>query len=56
MTDMETHKEVMVDCVAPYEDLKWINIGRERDGMAPDSVQYAKALQPPYHILSYLRC
>ena len=32
-----------------------MNIGKERDGMAPDAVQYARALRPPYHLLSFLR-
>ena len=34
---------------------RWVNIGKERDGMAPDAVQYARALRPPYHLLSFLR-
>ena len=29
---------------------------QERDQMAPDAVQYARALRPPYHLLSFLRC
>ena len=32
-----------------------MNIGKERDNMAPDAVQYARALRPPYHLLSFLR-
>lgn len=28
---------------------------QERDQMAPDAVQYARALRPPYHLLSFLR-
>ncbi|CAB4057426.1 unnamed protein product [Lepeophtheirus salmonis] len=28
---------------------------KERDNMTPDSVQYARALRPPYHLLSFLR-
>ena len=35
--------------------IRWVNIGKERDGMTPDAVQYARALMPPYHLLSYLR-
>ncbi len=34
---------------------RWVNIGKERDGMQPDAVQYARALRPPYHLLSFLR-
>ena len=34
---------------------RWVNIGKERDGMNPDAVQYARALRPPYHLLSFLR-
>ena len=34
---------------------RWVNIGKERDGMTPDAVQYARALRPPYHLLSFLR-
>ena len=36
-------------------NIRWVNIGKERDGMAPDAVQYARALRPPYHLLSFLR-
>ena len=32
-----------------------MNIGKERDNMQPDAVQYARALRPPYHLLSFLR-
>ncbi len=35
--------------------IRWVNIGKERDGMTPDAVQYARALRPPYHLLSFLR-
>lgn len=51
----ETQREVVVECFAPYDDHRWVNIGKERDGMAPDAVQYARALRPPYHLLSFLR-
>ena len=47
--------EVVVECCAPYDGHTWINIGDERQGMAPDAVQYARALRPPYHLLSFLR-
>jgi len=50
-----TQREVVVECFAPYDDHRWVNIGKERDGMAPDAVQYARALRPPYHLLSFLR-
>ena len=48
-------QEVVVECCAPYDGHTWINIGDERQGMAPDAVQYARALRPPYHLLSFLR-
>ena len=38
-----------------YFNFRWVNIGKERDGMSPDAVQYARALRPPYHLLSFLR-
>merc|ERR1719361_3314907 len=28
---------------------------QEKNGMAPDAVQYARALRPPYQLLSFLR-
>ena len=28
---------------------------QERDQMAPDAVKYARALRPPYHLVSFLR-
>jgi len=55
VSDTSTQKEVVVECFAPYDDHRWVNIGKERDGMAPDAVQYARALRPPYHLLSFLR-
>merc|ERR1719323_2390349 len=55
VADTNTNKEVVVECFAPYDDHRWVNIGKERDGMAPDAVQYARALRPPYHLLSFLR-
>jgi len=55
VADTSTQKEVVVECFAPYDDHRWVNIGKERDGMTPDAVQYARALRPPYHLLSFLR-
>ena len=55
VADTNTQKEVVVECFAPYDNHRWVNIGKERDGMAPDAVQYARALRPPYHLLSFLR-
>jgi len=48
-------REVVVECFAPYDDHRWVNIGKEKNGMAPDAVQYARALRPPYQLLSFLR-
>ena len=47
--------QVVVECFAPYDDHRWVNIGKEKNGMAPDAVQYARALRPPYQLLSFLR-
>jgi len=55
VADTSTQREVVVECFAPYDDHRWVNIGKERDGMSPDAVQYARALRPPYHLLSFLR-
>ena len=44
-----------MECFAPYDDHRWVNIGKEKNGMAPDAVQYARALRPPYQLLSFLR-
>jgi len=55
VADTSTQREVVVECFAPYDDHRWVNIGKERDAMAPDAVQYARALRPPYHLLSFLR-
>jgi len=54
-TEGASQREVVVECFAPYDDHRWVNIGKQRDGMAPDAVQYARALRPPYHLLSFLR-
>merc|ERR1712098_13630 len=48
-------KQVEVECVAPYDEQKWVNIGKEKDGMKPQDVQYAQALKPPYHLASFLK-
>lgn len=48
-------REVVVECFAPYDDHRWVNIGKEKNGAAPDAVQYARALRPPYQLLSFLR-
>ena len=55
VADTSTQREVVVECFALYDDHRWVNIGKERDRMAPDAVQYARALRPPYHLLSFLR-
>merc|ERR1712110_462639 len=55
VSDTNSQREVVVECFAPYDDHRWVNIGKERDGMSPDAVQYARALRPPYHLLSFLR-
>ena len=48
-------KQVEVDCLAPYDELCWTNIGKEEDGMKPQDVQYAQALRPPHHLASSLK-
>jgi len=48
-------KQVEVECVAPYDEQKWVNIGKEKDGMKPQDVQYSQALKPPYHLASFLK-
>ena len=55
VADTSTQREVVVECFAPYDDHRWVNIGKERDQMAPVAVQHARALRPPYHLLSFLR-
>ena len=55
VADTNTQSEVVVECFAPCDDHSWVNVGKKRGGMAPDSVQYARALRPPYHLLSFLR-
>merc|ERR1719270_2034811 len=45
------HQQVMrqvdVECVAPYRDNSWHNIGRTGNGLAADSVQYCQASALP---------
>ena len=55
VADINTQREVVVECFAPYDDHRWVDIGKERDGVAPDAVQYARSLRPPYHLLSFLK-
>jgi len=55
VTDDNSQREVVIECFAPYDENRWVNIGKERDGMAPDAVQYSRALKPPFHLLSFLR-
>lgn len=50
-----SQREVVVECFAPYDDHRWVNIGKERNGNPADAVQYARALRPPYQLLSFLR-
>jgi len=47
--------QVEVECVAPYEDADWIPLGRTKDGVRPEEVQYATMLSPPHHKTSFLR-
>ena len=44
-----------MECFAFYDDHRWLNIGKEKNGIAPDAVQYARALRPPFQLLSFLR-
>ena len=48
-------RQVQVQCVAPYKEAAWIPIGREQEGVTPDSVQYSPGLRPPGHLTSFLR-
>jgi len=52
---VNTPVEVMVECLARRQDSRWINMGNKTEIMAPDSVQYTRALRPPYHLVSFLR-
>ena len=51
----EMTRQVEVECVAPYEEQQWVGIGRERDGVEREGVQYSVALSPPYHRASHIR-
>ena len=48
-------RQVDVQCVAPYRDNSWQNIGREAEGVAPASVQYCQVLRPPAHLASFVK-
>ena len=48
-------RQVDVECVAPYREINWQNIGREAAGMSPESVQYSQGLRPPGHLTSFVR-
>ena len=48
-------KEVGVECFRSYSDNVWTDIGRESEGVAPDTVQRCLALRPPHHLTYYLR-
>ena len=48
-------RQVEVQCVAPYRDNSWHNIGRTGNGLAADSVQYCQALRPPAHLASFIK-
>ena len=48
-------RQVDIQCVAPYKDNSWHNIGRTGDGLAADSVQYCQALRPPAHLASFIK-
>ena len=48
-------KQVGVECVSPYDEEEWVNIGKEKKVMKPQDVQYAQALKPPYHLASFLK-
>ena len=44
-----------VECVAPYEEVEWVGLGRREEGAPSSSVQYAHLLRPPSHLTSLLR-
>ena len=44
-------REVGVQCATSYEDLEWMNIGKD----PTIAVKYSRALRPPYHLQSFLR-
>ena len=47
-------KRVEVDCVAPYDEHRWVIIDEEKDGMKTRYVHYVQALKPRYHLASFL--
>lgn len=48
-------RQTEVECVAPYAERSWLGIGRQDNGVAPESVQYSQALRPPGHLTSFLK-
>ena len=48
-------REVIVECLAPCEDLQWFNVAGDKSAnQEPGAVQYARALRPPFHLQSFL--
>ena len=49
-------REVIVECLAPCEDLQWFNVAGDKSAnQEPGAVQYARALRPPFHLQSFLQ-
>ena len=49
-------REVIVECLAPCEDLQWFNVAGDKSvQQEPGAVQYARALRPPFHLQSFLK-
>ena len=48
-------RQTEVVCVSPYAERSWQSIGRQVNGVAPESVQYSQALRPPGHLTSFLK-
>ena len=49
-------REVIVECLAPCEDLQWFNVSGDKSvKQEPGAVQYARALRPPFHLQSFLQ-
>merc|ERR1712025_1226653 len=44
-------RQVDVQCVAPYKDNSWHNIGRTGEGI----VLYCQVLRPPAHLASFIK-
>ncbi|XP_040568949.1 uncharacterized protein [Lepeophtheirus salmonis] len=40
---------------APYDDNRWVSIGKDLINNSFDAVQYTRALRLPFHLLSFLR-